>query len=54
MNHAVHHIDMINWMKGELPQKVTSILSNVMHDNAEVEEPLPSPPCSTPTALWPR
>jgi len=38
LNHAVHHIDMINWMKGELPQKVTSILSNVMHDNAEVED----------------
>lgn len=38
LNHAVHHIDMINWIKGELPQKVTSILSNVMHDNAEVED----------------
>lgn len=38
LNHAVHHIDMINWIKGELPQKVTSVLSNVMHDNAEVED----------------
>ena len=38
LNHAVHHIDMINWFQGELPQKVTSVLSNVMHDNAEVED----------------
>ena len=38
LNHAVHHIDIINWFQGELPQKVTSVLSNVMHDNAEVED----------------
>lgn len=38
LNHAVHHIDMINWMQGELPGKVTAVLSNVMHDNAEVED----------------
>lgn len=38
LNHAVHHIDMINWIKGGLPRKVTAILSNVMHDNAEVED----------------
>lgn len=38
LNHAVHHIDMINWMKGKLPKEVTSVLSNVMHDNAEVED----------------
>ncbi len=39
LNHAVHHIDMINWFKnGKLPKEVTSVLSNVMHDNAEVED----------------
>lgn len=38
LNHAVHHIDMINWIKDELPQQVTAVLSNVMHDNAEVED----------------
>lgn len=38
LNHAVHHIDMINWIKGGLPQKVTSVLANVMHDNAEIED----------------
>ena len=38
LNHAVHHIDMINWMQGELPVEVTSMLANVMHDNAEVED----------------
>ena len=37
LNHAVHHIDMLCWMMG-LPQKVTSILANVAHDNAEVED----------------
>ena len=37
LNHAVHHIDMLCWMMG-LPQKVTSILANVSHDNAEVED----------------
>ncbi|NMA85254.1 MAG: Gfo/Idh/MocA family oxidoreductase [Epulopiscium sp.] len=37
LNHAVHHIDMLNWMMG-LPNKVTSVLSNAAHDNAEVED----------------
>ena len=37
LNHAVHHIDMLCWMMG-LPEKVTSILANVGHDNAEVED----------------
>lgn len=37
LNHAVHHIDMLGWMMG-LPQKVTSILANTGHDNAEVED----------------
>ena len=37
LNHAVHHIDMLCWMMG-LPDKVTSVLANVAHDNAEVED----------------
>ena len=38
LNHAVHHIDMINWIQGELPKEVTAVLANVMHDNSEVED----------------
>lgn len=37
LNHAVHHIDMLGWMMG-LPLKVTSVLANTGHDNAEVED----------------
>lgn len=37
LNHAVHHIDMLAWMMG-LPKRVTSIMANVAHDNAEVED----------------
>ena len=37
LNHAVHHIDMLAWMIG-LPEKVTAVLGNVSHDNAEVED----------------
>ena len=37
LNHAVHHIDMLGWMIG-LPQRVTSVLANTGHDNAEVED----------------
>lgn len=37
LNHAVHHIDMLCWMMG-LPERVTSVLTNVAHDNAEVED----------------
>ena len=37
LNHAVHHIDMLCWMMG-LPQAVTSVMANVAHDNAEVED----------------
>jgi predicted dehydrogenase len=37
LNHAVHHIDMLGWMLG-LPQKASAVLSNVSHDNAEVED----------------
>lgn len=37
LNHAVHHIDMLCWMM-DLPEKVTSVLANTAHDNAEVED----------------
>ena len=37
LNHAVHHIDMLGWMMG-LPDRVTSVLANTNHDNAEVED----------------
>lgn len=37
LNHAVHHIDMLGWMMG-LPDRVTSVLANTGHDNAEVED----------------
>lgn len=38
LNHAVHHIDMLLWMMGGNPKKVTSTLGNVAHDNSEVED----------------
>lgn len=37
LNHAVHHIDMLGWMMGA-PEEVTAVMSNVAHDNAEVED----------------
>jgi predicted dehydrogenase len=37
LNHAVHHIDMLLWMLG-LPHKVSAVISNASHDNAEVED----------------
>ncbi|MBQ6528261.1 MAG: Gfo/Idh/MocA family oxidoreductase [Clostridia bacterium] len=37
LNHAVHHIDMLGWMMG-LPNRITSVLANTAHDNAEVED----------------
>ncbi|TBL69704.1 Gfo/Idh/MocA family protein [Paenibacillus thalictri] len=37
LNHAVHHIDMLQWMMG-MPAKVTAVMSNTSHDNAEVED----------------
>ena len=37
LNHAVHHSDMLLWLMG-LPQRVTSVLANTAHDNAEVED----------------
>ncbi len=38
LNHAVHHIDMLNWLEGKLPEAVMAMLANVMHDNSEVED----------------
>ena len=38
LNHAVHHIDMVNWIQQSLPEEVTAMLTNVMHDNSEVED----------------
>lgn len=37
LNHAVHHIDMLQWMMG-MPDKVHAVMSNTSHDNAEVED----------------
>lgn len=37
LNHAVHHIDLLNWMMG-LPREVTSVIANLAHNNAEVED----------------
>lgn len=37
LNHAVHHIDMLQWMMG-MPDKVHAVISNASHDNAEVED----------------
>ncbi|GHV70126.1 oxidoreductase [Spirochaetia bacterium] len=37
LNHAVHHIDMLIWMMG-MPEKVTAVISNAAHSNAEVED----------------
>jgi UDP-N-acetyl-2-amino-2-deoxyglucuronate dehydrogenase len=37
LNHAVHHIDMLQWMLG-VPDKVHALMSNTSHDNAEVED----------------
>lgn len=38
LNHAVHHIDMLNWLEGRMPVEVMAMLTNVMHDNSEVED----------------
>lgn len=37
LNHAVHHIDALLWMMGR-PDHVQAFMSNVAHDNAEVED----------------
>ncbi|PWU69365.1 Gfo/Idh/MocA family protein [Gracilibacillus dipsosauri] len=37
LNHAVHHIDIFQWMNG-MPGEITAVTSNTSHDNAEVED----------------
>ncbi|WP_214628233.1 Gfo/Idh/MocA family protein [Paenibacillus agaridevorans] len=37
LNHAVHHMDAMLWMLGQ-PSEIQAIMSNVAHDNAEVED----------------
>lgn len=38
LNHAVHHIDLLNYLTGCLPSEVIAMLANVNHDNSEVED----------------
>jgi UDP-N-acetyl-2-amino-2-deoxyglucuronate dehydrogenase len=37
LNHAVHHIDALQWMAG-MPIEVQAMMANVAHDNAEIED----------------
>lgn len=37
INHAVHHIDLLQWMLG-MPESVNAIISNVGHFNSECED----------------
>lgn len=37
MNHAVHHIDLFQWMRG-MPRTVQALTANLGHANAEVED----------------
>jgi predicted dehydrogenase len=37
LNHAVHQIDILQWLIG-LPDQVVSVMSNVNHTNSEVED----------------
>lgn len=37
LSHAVHQIDMLGWMMG-LPDEICAVMTNVSHDNAEVED----------------
>lgn len=37
LNHAVHHIDLFQWMMG-MPDELQSVLLNLAHDNSEVED----------------
>jgi predicted dehydrogenase len=38
MNHAVHHIDLFQWLMGGLPTEVRSVSLNLAHENSEVED----------------
>jgi predicted dehydrogenase len=37
LNHAVHHIDLLNWLMG-MPKELSAFMANTAHDNAEVED----------------
>lgn len=37
MSHAVHHLDMLQWMIG-MPEKVTAVIANNAHGNSECED----------------
>ncbi|MGG6312740.1 Gfo/Idh/MocA family protein [Paenibacillus macerans] len=37
INHAVHHIDMLQWVMG-MPTAVQAVTANTSHDNSEVED----------------
>jgi len=37
MNHAVHHIDLFQWMMG-MPEEIQSVIRNINHENSEVED----------------
>ncbi len=37
MNHAVHHIDLFQWMMG-MPSEVQAVMTNLSHENSEVED----------------
>ncbi len=37
MNHAVHQIDLFQWMMG-LPSELQAVTANLCHDNSEVED----------------
>lgn len=37
LNHAVHHIDALQWMAGS-PVEIQAMMANTAHDNAEVED----------------
>jgi len=38
LNHAIHHLDLVAWLMGGTPSKVTSVMTNAWHDNSEVED----------------
>ena len=37
MNHAVHHIDLFQWMMG-MPSEVQAVMTKLSHENSEVED----------------
>ena len=37
INHAVHHLDVLQWMLGK-PKHVTAVITNIAHDNSECED----------------